>query len=200
MDRSELRTWRYLSLSTTCWQHPINAASGAKYLQSSKTPPSRPWTLERWRHGILAARLRVSIWLFSNCERSATAAGRPKSLHGAADSRLQRLRNPYAMEGIMGGRACAKPRRTWASRAAVRAESRREQQFYRFVCLLGVDEFVCFVCCADSSRGTMVRSGRRMTMVLSSAMSGTLKRESSTKRYHALTKSLRPFASLVLCV
>lgn len=198
MDWSELRTRCHLSLRPT-WQRPINAVPCAKYLQSIKTPPSRPWTLERGRHGILAARLRVSIWPLSHCERSATAAGRPKSLHGAADSRLQQLRNIYAMEGIMGGRACAKPRRTWASRAAVRAESRREQQFYRFVCVLGIDGLVCVVCWADNSQGTMARSANRMTMVLCSAMSETLKRESSTKRYHALTRSLRPFASLVLC-
>lgn len=36
----------------------------------------------------------------------------------------------------MGGRDCAK--RSWASRAAVRAESKREQHFYRSVCLLRV--------------------------------------------------------------
>jgi hypothetical protein len=41
------------------------------------------------------------------------------------------------MESFMAsGAACAKPGRTWASRAAVREESRREQQFYRFVCFL----------------------------------------------------------------
>ena len=37
----------------------------------------------------------------------------------------------------MGGGACAK--RSWNSRAASRAESRREKQFYRLVCLLEVD-------------------------------------------------------------
>jgi hypothetical protein len=36
------------------------------------------------------------------------------------------------MEGILAGEACPQPGRTWASRKAIRAESKREQQFYRF--------------------------------------------------------------------
>lgn len=38
------------------------------------------------------------------------------------------------MEEVKGGKACVK--RSWASRAAVREDSRREQQFYRSVCPL----------------------------------------------------------------
>jgi hypothetical protein len=36
------------------------------------------------------------------------------------------------MESTLAGEACAQPGRTWASRKAIRAESKREQQFYRF--------------------------------------------------------------------
>ena len=46
MGRSELRKSCYLSLSAT-WQRPIDAVPCAKYLQFIRTPPSRPWTLER---------------------------------------------------------------------------------------------------------------------------------------------------------
>lgn len=52
-----------------------------------------------------------------------------------------------AMESIAGGEACAKPGRTWASRAAVREESRREQHFYRSVCLLvSTDSYGVVLC------------------------------------------------------
>jgi hypothetical protein len=41
-------------------------------------------------------------------------------------------RSLETMEGTLAGEACPQPSRTWAARKAIRAESRREQQFYRF--------------------------------------------------------------------
>jgi len=64
------------------------------------------------------------------------------------------------MESFMAaGAACAKPGRTWASRAAVRAESRREQQFYRFVSLLvATDSSVVY--CTDCFEDTTAHFDR----------------------------------------
>lgn len=59
----------------------------------------------------------------------------------------------------MAGEACAKQGRSWASRAAGRVESMREQQFYRFVCLLVVTDSNA-VCYADSLQDTMAHFGR----------------------------------------
>ena len=36
------------------------------------------------------------------------------------------------MDSVLAGDACEKPGRTWESRQAMRGESRREQQFYRY--------------------------------------------------------------------
>lgn len=65
------------------------------------------------------------------------------------------VRVKATMESIMAGEACARPGRTWALRDASREESRREQQFYRFV---RIGRFVASG--ADCSLDTMVHFDR----------------------------------------
>jgi hypothetical protein len=116
-------------------RRPIAVACVAKNLQFNRARrlDSRPW--QRGGHSILAS--MAGLGLVSLAPQAANNSSSRKVFHGAADSHLQHLRNPYAMETIMGGRACAK--RSWNSRAAGRTESRREKQFYQSVCLLEVD-------------------------------------------------------------
>jgi len=144
-------------------RRPISTSCVAKNLQFKRNATSRPPDPCSEVDIAFSLRWQVWIWSLSHRRRPTTATaehvdiGDRKVFHGAADSRLQDLRNTYAMEAIMGGRACAK--RSWASRAAVRAESRREQHFYRCVRLLK-DDGLCCVCYADGSPGTMARFGR----------------------------------------
>jgi hypothetical protein len=76
-------------------------------------------------------------WPLSQRKRSVAAAGRVNTGDRKVFTELLvHVHVKEIMESIMTGEACAKPGRTWASRAAVRAESRRERQFYRSVCPL----------------------------------------------------------------
>jgi hypothetical protein len=78
--------------------------------------------------------------------------------HGTVESGP---RAKEVMEGIMAGGVCARPSRTWNSRAAGRTESRREQQFYRCVnssCCLFTDLSVA--CCTDDFTDTMAHFDR----------------------------------------